>query len=237
MLLMYGDINITEILKIHHHSYDTYSLDFKDNKNVKKYKDKLENSECDINILKDSKKYCITVEEVCNNEIIFYWKDEDPFVISKEEYLNNTRYKKDIDFSKAEEELKFPLHEDLKKFFRKSNFCHMYGGLSENQIPSTEKWGKWFEEDVVITLFGMDVGDNFERFIKSKFEEWTGGNDFGHRVWIGDLVDNRGNMLIVFNNDNGNVEWIDSEYGNFGNLEEDPNGILCTNIHNFIEML
>ena len=33
MLLMYGDINITEILKIHHHSYDTYSLDFKDNKN------------------------------------------------------------------------------------------------------------------------------------------------------------------------------------------------------------
>ena len=83
MLLMCGDTNITEILKIQNSSYGTYSLDFKDDKNVKKYKDKLENSECDISILKDSKKYGITIEEVCNDEILFSWKDENPFEISE----------------------------------------------------------------------------------------------------------------------------------------------------------
>ena len=116
MLLMCGDTNITEILKIQNCSYGTYSLDFKDDKNVKKYKDKLENSECDISILKDSKKYGITIEEVCNDEILFSWKDENPFEISEEEYLNNTRYNVSVKKSTTTKNIKLPVKMKINSF-------------------------------------------------------------------------------------------------------------------------
>ena len=37
------------------------------------------------------------------------------------------------------------------------------------------------------------------------FSEWTGGNDFGHRAFIGQFYVNIGEILILFNNDTGKI--------------------------------
>lgn len=239
MFLMYKDISIVEFTEICDHEYIAYGY-FKENNEFKKYKDKLKMDDLNVSISKNSKKYNISIEEIYNGEIEFTWTDENPFLIKTDEYINNEKYNKNIDFSKIEEILKFSLNEDLKEFYKKTDFCKLCGFLHGNQIPETETWGSWFDEDVNVTLLGLDNeenDENIEKFIKSKYEDWTGGYDFGHRIWIGNLEDNRGNILIVFNNDNGNVEWIDSEYGCFGNLNEDPNGILSSSIDELVNIL
>ena len=44
-------------------------------------------------------------------------------------------------------------------------------------------------------------------------------------------------VLILFNNDTGCIEWLDCEYGGYGTLEKDPNGILANNIEEFLNKL
>lgn len=220
---------------------DFYSAEgfLKDSSEFKKYKDKLKMSSS-VSILKNSKNYKINVESAGGDGIEFRWVGENPFDLKIADYIKGSRYNKDIDFSKAEEKLGFALNEELKEFYRKSDFTNIHGFLKGQQIAETEKWKRWFKDDVNVKLLGIDDEINDERiesFIQFNFEEWTGRYDFGKRICIGELEDRRGSMLIVFNNDNGNVEWIDSEYGCFGNLEEDPNGILSASIDELIRML
>jgi hypothetical protein len=46
---------------------------------------------------------------------------------------------------------------------------------------------------------------------------------------------NIGEILILFNNDTGKIEWIDCGYGYFDIYEENPNGILANSIQEFLE--
>ena len=43
--------------------------------------------------------------------------------------------------------------------------------------------------------------------------------------------------MILFNNDTGNVEWIDCGYGYFDVYEENPNGIIANDIDEFLSKL
>jgi len=236
MFLMYEDIKLVEFTEVVDNLYIASGF-FKENDQFKKYKKKLKMDDSCISILKDLKKYSIIIEEIYDGEIEFIWQGENPFLINTSDYIKKARYNKNIDFEEIDKKLKFSLNEDIKEFYRKTNFSKICGNIKGNQIAETKKWGTWFEEDVNITLFGMENDETIESFFKSKCEDWTGGFDFGNRIWIGNLEDNRGDMLVVFNNDNGNVEWIDSEYGCFGNLEEDPNGILASSIDELIKIL
>ena len=46
-----------------------------------------------------------------------------------------------------------------------------------------------------------------------------------------------GDFLILFNNNTGNVEWIDCGYGYFDIYEENPNGIIANDIDEFLSKL
>ena len=72
--------------------------------------------------------------------------------------------------------------------------------------------------------------------IKTAFTDWTGGNDFGHRALIGAIVTNMGDFLVLFNNDTGNVEWMDCGYGYFDVYEENPNGIIADSVDAFFDV-
>lgn len=63
---------------------------------------------------------------------------------------------------------------------------------------------------------------------------WTGGNDFGQRVYIGELHTNIGSITIVINNQTGAVEWVDCEYGHYEKYEKNPHGILAENMDEFL---
>jgi hypothetical protein len=52
---------------------------------------------------------------------------------------------KEFDFSKSEEKLGFPIHEDLKDFLNSSYGISIEGIILPNQIRPANKWGSWFE--------------------------------------------------------------------------------------------
>ena len=147
---------------------------------------------------------------------------------------------KEFDFLKVEEKLGFPLHEDLKDYLNSSYGINIEGIILPNQIQPTDKWGSWFEfeeqnDKISVSLKSIENEKiDIESYIEKGFKEWTGGYDFGRRMNIGSLFDSRGDILLVFNNDTGKVEWIDCEWGCFGNLEEDPNGVLVNSIYELI---
>ncbi|SHJ39982.1 hypothetical protein SAMN02745163_01869 [Clostridium cavendishii DSM 21758] len=159
--------------------------------------------------------------------------------------LNNEirELKDEINFLKVEENLGFSLHKELKEFFSSFYFCEIQGVILPNQIKSTDKWGNWFEfeeqnKKIIVTLEGIESkAVDIEDYIKNSFECWTGGYDFGRRISIGNIYGSRGEILLVFNNDNGKVEWIDCEWGCFGNLNEDPNGVLADSLYDLINLL
>jgi hypothetical protein len=150
---------------------------------------------------------------------------------------------KEFDFSKVEHKLGFNIHPELKDYFNSYHFDVIEGIIFPSQIKPTDKWGNWFEfegqhKNIFVTLDGIENKDiNIERFIEIGFIEWTGGYDFGRRFHIGSLFDNRGDILLVFNNDTGNIEWIDCEWGCYGDLEKDPNGILAESISELVLLL
>lgn len=202
-----------------------------------KYREDIESNDEKVSVCVDSQMYEIIVEGMDEDEISFVWKSQSPFSLEAKEYFENRYYNENIDFSRSEELIQFELHNNLKEFYKKTDLRKLRGVFHSYQIKATEKWGQWFLGDVDVELFGVDNKDNFEEFIEAKLEDWTGGNDFGSRIWIGELEDSRGQMLILFNNDTGKVEWLDTEYGCFGNLEEDPNGVLADSIDELIEIL
>lgn len=145
------------------------------------------------------------------------------------------------DFTSVEKELGFQLHEDMKTYFGSSFFDEIKGVLPSSRIPSTEKWGHWFEFNeefaLPVTLKGPERGKDLREQILYAFQAWTGGYDFGERFWIGEIDANIGQILLVFNNETGSVEWIDTDYGSFGNLEEDPNGLFAPTLADLIQAL
>ena len=54
---------------------------------------------------------------------------------------------------------------------------------------------------------------------------------------MGNFYTKIGNILILFNNETGKVEWMDCEYGYFNVYEQNPNGVLANTMDEFIEKL
>lgn len=145
------------------------------------------------------------------------------------------------DFSAIEQELGFKLHPDLQAYFGSYYFDEIEGILASSKVPATEKWGHWFEFNhefkLPVSLHGPERGKDMKEQIMRAYQVWTGGYDFGQRFWIGEIFANIGQILLVFNNETGTVEWIDTDYGSFGNLEQDPNGIFTPTLADLIVAL
>lgn len=164
--------------------------------------------------------------------------------VAGEIYCNDiSKNDMNFDFLKVEEKLGFAIHQDLKDFLNSFYIRSIEGIIFPNQIRPTQKWGSWFEfeeqnKSILLSLEGIkNEQTDIESYIEYSFNEWTGGYDFGRRMTIGSMYDSRGDILLVVNNDTGNVEWIDCEWGGFGNLDEDPNGILADSLCELINLL
>ena len=155
-----------------------------------------------------------------------------------------------IDWMKVEETVGFSLHPDLKKFYSRflcedrENISGKFTLIEDKFIKKTgnERFDKWFslnecEGDLFYELYPIKNLEKAHIEIEHAFTYWTGGNDFGHRALIGTLVTDMGDMLILFNNDTGNVEWNDCGYGYFDDYEENPNGIIANSIEEFLQKL
>lgn len=146
-----------------------------------------------------------------------------------------------LDFTKVERELGFIIHSDLKEYYASYFFNKIEGVIASSQVPLTEKWGNWFEfnevDELEITLQGLKKSEDLNEHIMHSFRAWTGDYDFGQRFWIGSIYTNIGTILVLFNNQTGVIEWIDPEYGYFGNLEEDPNGKLTDSLVDLIRLM
>lgn len=150
-----------------------------------------------------------------------------------------------INWEKIEAELGFKICDDVKAFFTR-----IAGGYIEQIVDFKEdyflkntgndKYDHWIsfnecEGKVEISLITPKSEKNIENFIINAFREWTGGNNFGHRVLLGDFEFNIGSVLILLNNDSGQVEWMDCEYGYFDVYDENPNGVIANSLQEFLD--
>lgn len=162
-----------------------------------------------------------------------------------------------VDWSKAEQALGFELHENFKDFYSRvrisknrretlntviqynpKTFVKDYSGSKEGWLEDVNA-GRDFCEFTLIAM--KDYGDDPNylcRFVKEAFTGgWTGGNDFGHRAYLGEFLLNTGQISIIFNNDNGKFEWVDFGYGYFDIYEENPFGTLADHAQEFLDKL
>lgn len=151
-----------------------------------------------------------------------------------------------IDWKKIETEVSFPIHQDLKDFYSsyRGNIKGIVNFVEAVFFEKTgnKKFDTWIsfnrcEGNTKYELYSVKSSENAVKEILWAFEEWTGGNDFGHRAMIGQFDTNIGELLILFNNDTGKIEWIDCGYGYFDNYEDNPNGILANNIQDFLKKI
>ena len=152
-----------------------------------------------------------------------------------------------IDWTMVEKKLGFKLHENLKDFYSRVLNKNIDGIIQFDperfvkEYINKENWLVNTNGDfkrVEFTLFSLKKADN--EYVSDFFEnlffgEWTGGNDFGHRAYIGELIMNIGQIAIIFNNDTGKFEWVDFGYGYFEVYEENPYGIVADTAQEFLD--
>lgn len=155
-----------------------------------------------------------------------------------------------INWSAVEETIGFPLHSHLKDFYSRIWGVPNMGG----EIVGSMKFspGEFLKRDVnrenwldcshaadaQFTLYLLKQADEnyVSDFIHAAFfGEWTGGNDFGHRAWIGEIVLNIGQIYLLFHNDTGAFEWADFEYGYFERYSDNPYGIVADDTQEFLD--
>lgn len=158
-----------------------------------------------------------------------------------------------IDWSKVETFLEFKLHENFKDFYSRITGGEgrkkaLAGEMKfnpqkfvKNYISGKKNWlknangGRDFCE---FTLYPMSESNNDYvcQFVNNAFSgDWTGGNDFGHRAYIGDISLNIGQISMIFNNDTGSFEWVDFGYGYFEIYEKNPYGIIADTAQEFLD--
>lgn len=185
----------------------------------------------------------------CYTLLIISWK----IGIDRKEYVMKIRDFKikeigtiQIDWEKIEEHMGFAIHKDLKDFYSRDAGKDIKDIVDFTEAKFVIKTGDerndtWFsfnscegKVEYTLELLSKNPQDAIDT-IDYVFSEWTGGNDFGHRACIGQFYFNIGEILILFNNDTGKIEWIDCGYGYFDIYEENPNGILANSIQEFLE--
>ena len=155
----------------------------------------------------------------------------------------------DIDWAGLEKALGFPLHDNFKDFYSRitanveiegrmtfdpSKFVKEYVSAEDGWLDEANGDRKQCE----FTLLPLkETGSEHLRKLVNEafFGEWTGGNDFGHRAYIGELILNISQISLVFNNDTGAFEWVDFEYGYYEVYEENPYGIVANSAQEFLD--
>lgn len=163
------------------------------------------------------------------------------------DYFKAGKNSNPIDWTKVEESLGFVIHDDLKDFFSRMGKKDISDIVDFRESEFIVKTGDkrndtWFSfnECEGKTEYRLDTAVSAKtpvETIRYCFEEWTGRNDFGRRAMIGEFYANIGQILILFNNDTGKIEWIDCGYGYFDVYEENPHGVLANSLEEFLEKL
>ena len=164
------------------------------------------------------------------------------------EFIGKEKGNITIDWNEVEKHISFKVHDNVKDFFSRAFSDKCITGsvnfIEKYFIKSTgnERNDAWFsfnkcEGKIEFELELLTKAEDATLEIEKAFNDWTGGNDFGHRVKIGQFYFNMGEILILINNDTGKVEWIDCGYGYFDIYDENPNGILANDIQEFLNKL
>lgn len=167
--------------------------------------------------------------------------------VTMKEYMSVCQGSVQPDFEKAELLLGFPLHESTKDFYSRVFAPTIVGTVVLPEegftVPiGNKRFDKWFSFNEIkgktgIRLLPCVSPKSSAGFIRDHFYIWTGGNDFGQRVYIGYLSTNIGGITIVINNRTGAVEWVDCGYGHYEKYEKNPHGILAENMEEFLHKL
>ncbi len=157
-----------------------------------------------------------------------------------------------IDWSVVEEKLGFTLHENIKDYYSRvlggKSYPRCVNGCMEFNPQSLVKEyvnrDNWLEDangESKYTQYSLNTlkqedSDFVYAFLQEAFfGDWTGGNDFGHRAYIGEFLINIGQITLIFNNDTGRFEWVDFGYGYFDVYEENPYGIVADTAQEFLD--
>lgn len=152
-----------------------------------------------------------------------------------------------IDWAAVEENLGFALHAELKSFYSRITAKNVKGRMKYDaaelvkEYVNREDWLVGAHADFPNCEFELYPLENTKtdyvcQFFQNAFfgEGWTGGNDFGHRAYLGELIINIGQISLIFNNDTGRFEWVDFGYGYFDVYEENPYGIIADSAEEFL---
>lgn len=157
-----------------------------------------------------------------------------------------------IDWNLVEENIGFKLHDNLKDFYSrilgsKNKSGYISGIIKFNPAEFVKRYvnkDNWLNdangnstcaEFTLCLLKQTDENKYISDFIQEAFfGEWTGGNDFGHRAYIGEILINMGQVSLLLNNDTGVFEWVDFGYGYFDNYSDNPYGIVADNTQEFL---
>ena len=156
-----------------------------------------------------------------------------------------------IDWSEAEKALGFTLHENFKDLYSRitasgeidGSMKFVPGNFVKEYVSAENGWldeANGESEMCDFTLIPIrEIGNDYLcEFVKEAFfGEWTGGNDFGHRAFIVELLLNIGQISLIFNNDTGAFEWVDFEYGYYEIYDENPYGIVAHSAQEFLNKL
>lgn len=168
-------------------------------------------------------------------------------MITFEDFINTSSGSIDIDWNSVESTVKFSIHDGLKNFYSRLICNEQYSVegkyfLEESQFmkPINDEYDSWISlisGELYFDLYPLKTLNNYEKSIQLAFTEWTGGNNMGKRALIGSINTDVGDILLLFNNDSGEIEWNDPGYGHFDVYEDNPYGIFAENIDLFYRKL
>lgn len=151
-------------------------------------------------------------------------------------------YTLDIDWNSIEKNIGFKLNENIKNFFSRmtGKQIDFYVQIDFSDFVQTSEnsgqYSNWLDEHSGIICASIDPLfslENMEKIIKYRFE--TGGES--NRIHIGNFNLDIGDVSILINNTNGNIEWCDFGYGYFEAYEENPFAVMSADVQEFLDML
>lgn len=166
--------------------------------------------------------------------VIDKWRDTDPDTLK-------------IDWAAVENELGFEVQDSLRNFYSRITAKQCKGMMKFDHKSFVKKYinrDEWLENanggapKVEYELYPLEKTDTeyCRAFFKNMFfGDWTGGNDFGRRILIGELLLNIGQVYLVFNNNTGDFEWVDLEWGYCDVYEDNPYGIVADSAEEFLK--
>ena len=160
--------------------------------------------------------------------------------MSIEEFLNLSKVEEYTNWEEIESKLGFKLHPDIKQFYSKICFNNIKGLVDFSIDKFASDNNKWLNDNGCIgkTEYIIETMQNIDE-IKSKVIDayQTIGEKYGHRLYLGKFLFDIGAISICFNNDNGYIEWIDFDYGDYDTIEEYPHGVLAHSLEKFLNII